>query len=204
LVEDITSGNGRTLAHLAPVLREVSVLAVDLVGSTRLVERLDPAAAAAVFDAYLRDMTSLAQAHGGTIGSIAGDGLPVVFGAPEPLSPAESARRAVAAASAMRARAPQIARDLTGEPLAVRVAVNTGRCAVGAFGGDDHRTYTAIGSPVHLVARLEATAEPDEILLGPRTRELVDGCEAVARGPVALKGFEEPVSAYALGRGAAG
>jgi class 3 adenylate cyclase len=179
--------------------REVTLLAVDLVDSTPLVERLDAGAFERLLDVYLDEMTSLAHAHRGTVCSVAGDGLLVVFGAPERLPAEEQVRAAVDAALVMRARVRALGLDGGAGELALRIGVNTGVCAVGTFGSDAQRTYTAIGRPVHVASRLERAATPGEILLGPRTAELLGFGPALChRGELVLKGFDSPVVAHAV------
>jgi class 3 adenylate cyclase len=47
-------------------------------------------------------MSDIAFAHGGTVDKFIGDGVMLVFGAPEPLESAEQVRRACACALAMQ------------------------------------------------------------------------------------------------------
>jgi class 3 adenylate cyclase len=189
--------SGRMTAAAEHSHREITLLAVDLVGSTRLVERLRPEVLSRVFDAYLREMTSIAHGHGGTVGSVAGDGLLVLFGAPEKMAGRDQVRCALDAAFAMRARVAALGADLIGEELQVRAGVNRGRCAVGVFGSDSMRTYTALGRPVHLAARLESAAYPGEVLIGPTVLEHAGGFSLQARGELTLKGFDAPVPVHA-------
>lgn len=190
--------SGRMTAATEHRHMDVTLLAVDLVGSTRLVERLPAKALATLLDAFLRETTSIAHGHGGTVGSFAGDGLLVLFGAPEPMASREQVRCAVDAALAMRDRAAELGRELIDEELHVRAGVNCGRCAVGAFGGSSMRTYTAIGRPVHLACRLESAAEPGEVLLGPAALEHARHVPVRPRGELALKGFDEPVAVHVV------
>lgn len=187
--------------------REVTLLFADMVGSTQLAESLHPDALAGVLDAYLRDMTTLAHAHGGTVGSVAGDGLLVIFGAPEHCAPAVHAGKAAQAAFAMRARVSVLGAELGGEAsgLQVRIGLNTGTCAVGVFGSDTQRTYTAIGTAVNIAARIEGAAAPGEILASPTTRALLgDDVRPSFKERVRLKGVSSPLAVSTLEPLAAG
>lgn len=178
--------------------REVTLLAADMVGFTRLAETIDPDRLATILNGYLGEMTSLAHAHGGTVGSLAGDGVLVIFGAPDPVPPERHAWAAVQAAFAMRARLAALA-GADDAPISIRIGLNTGPCAVGVFGSDTQRTYTAIGLPVNLAARLEAASAPGGILASESTLALVDArVHSVARGELTLKGFARPVPAFAV------
>lgn len=183
--------------------REVTILSADMVGFTTLADRVTPAVLAKILDSYLRDMTSLAYAYQGTVGTFAGDGILVIFGAPAPMTPEEHAWAAVQAGFAMRSQMPRLVEGLRQEvgelALELRVGVNTGFCAVGVFGSDSHRTYTAIGMPTNLAARLEGAAAPGEVLVSPHTLALLgDRVTSLSRGPLTLKGISTPVVAHAV------
>lgn len=183
--------------------REVTILSVDMVGFTALADRVPPVVLARVLDAYLRDMTSLAYAHLGTVGTFAGDGILVIFGAPTRMTAQEHAWAATQAAFAMRAHLPRLEASLRSEigdaALGLRIGLNTGVCAVGVFGSDTHRTYTAIGMPTNLAARLEGAAAPGEVLVSARTLSLLgDQVRSSPRGPLSLKGISQPVLAHAV------
>jgi adenylate cyclase len=51
-----------------------------------------------------------------------------------------------------------------------RIAVNTGPAVVGNVGADLQRSFTVIGDTINLAARLRATAQPGEVVIGPTTR----------------------------------
>lgn len=183
--------------------REVTILSADMVGFTALADQVAPGVLARILDLYLRDMTSLAYAHLGTVGTFAGDGILVIFGAPHPMAPEEHAWAAAQAAFAMRAQMPRLVESLRDEvghmTLELRIGLNTGTCAVGVFGSDTHRTYAAIGMPTNLAARLEGAAAPGEVLVSPHTLELLGArVTSSARGPLALKGISHPVVAHAV------
>jgi class 3 adenylate cyclase len=79
------------------------------------------------------------------------------------------------------------------EGLQVRAGLAWG--TVVAINGD------YFGNPVNLAARLVAAATPEQILATSELRQLLPGCPAVARGPLTLKGFDEPVTAFDLHAG---
>ncbi|HVF19429.1 MAG TPA: adenylate/guanylate cyclase domain-containing protein [Mycobacteriales bacterium] len=183
--------------------REVTLLSADMVGFTALADRVAPDVLARILDSYLRDMTSLAYAYQGTVNTFAGDGILVIFGAPTLMAPEEHAWAAAQAAFAMRTQMPRLVESLRaslGETsLELRIGLNTGICAVGVFGSDTHRTYAAIGMPTNLAARLEGAAAPGEVLVSPRTLELLGGrVTSSSRGPLTLKGISHPVVAHAV------
>ena len=74
-----------------------------------------------------------------------------------------------------------------------RIGVNTGEVVTGT------EERLAAGDPVNVAARLQNAAEPDEILIGETTLELVRGAvESEPVEPLELKGKSEPVVAHRL------
>ncbi len=74
--------------------------------------------------------------------------------------------------------------------------MNTGEVLVGAESSDFGRVT---GDAVNTAARLEAAAEPDQILIGDETHRLVrDAVVAEPVEPLTLKGKAEPVPAHRL------
>src|SRR5512132_114928 len=64
-------------------LRQVSILFMDVVGSTTLAQHLDPEEISAVMDDALARGTAVVQAHAGKVLQYAGDSILAVFGADE-------------------------------------------------------------------------------------------------------------------------
>jgi class 3 adenylate cyclase len=183
--------------------RKVTLLFADMVGFTDLSDSLEPEELSAVLNEYLREMTAVAVTHGGTLDNFIGDGLMVLFGAPERAEEQVQAWSAVRAALAMRERAGELAARIRsrGIPadLQVRVGINTGHCTVGVFGSDVLRAYKAVGFAVNISSRLQHEAAPGSILCGFRTYALVkDRVEAVQREPLVVKGSARPIEAWEI------
>ena len=81
--------------------RTVTVLFVDVTGSTPLGERLDPEAIRRIFSRYFGEVAAIVTRHGGTLEKFAGDALVAVFG--HPVLHEDDALRAVRAAAEARA-----------------------------------------------------------------------------------------------------
>ena len=140
---------------------DVTVLFVDLVGYTRLTERLDPGHVNELvercFGAYLDEILR----RGGDVNETAGDGLMAVF---RDADSRRHARQAVRCARGILRRTRELNETLHGlpEPLAVHLGVNSGLATVGATkieGANGTRwTYTASGQVTIVAARLAALA----------------------------------------------
>jgi class 3 adenylate cyclase len=179
----------------AEIRKTVTIVFCDVTGSTELGERLDPESMRKVMGRYFDTMRAALERHGGSVEKFIGDAVMAVFGIPRLHE--DDALRAVRAASDMRAALDELNADLErdhGVRLACRIGVNTGEVLVGAEGTDFGRVT---GDVVNTAARLEAAADPGDILIGETTFTLVR--DAVGAEPVeamSLKGKSEPVRAF--------
>ena len=89
VVEPLLAAANARLSALAPApssmptqtLKQVSILFLDVVGSTTLAQHLDPEAVGDVMDEALSRGTAVVDAHGGKVLQYAGDSILAVFGA---------------------------------------------------------------------------------------------------------------------------
>jgi class 3 adenylate cyclase/tetratricopeptide (TPR) repeat protein len=181
----------------AEVRKTVTIVFCDVTGSTELGERLDPESMRKVLARYFEAMRAALERHGGSVEKFIGDAVMAVFGIPRLHE--DDALRAVRAAADMRAALDDLNHELErdhGVRLACRIGVNTGEVLVGAETADFGRIT---GDAVNTAARLEAAAEPGQILIGDATHRLVrDAVRAEAIEPLSLKGKGEPVPAHRL------
>jgi class 3 adenylate cyclase/tetratricopeptide (TPR) repeat protein len=173
----------------------VTVLFADLAGSTELVARHDPEPLRALLAAFFEEMAQQVQALGGTVEKYAGDAIMAVFGVPRVHE--DDAERAVRAALGMRESLAQLNpmfQEEHGVTLELRVGIASGE-AVAAAG--EAREFMVTGEVANLAARLQ-TASPG-IVINEETHRLVGPLLLAERlAPLALKGFERPVTGYRL------
>ncbi len=181
---------------------DVSVLFVDIVGYTRLSERLDAGRVNFLVERYFGTFLDEILQHGGDVNETAGDGLMVIFDDPDPR---RHARAAVLTALGIVRRARQINAELAhvAEPITLHVGINSGVAALGAMkieGTAGTRwTYTASGPVTNLAARLAALGEGDAVLIGPETRNRLDSTFPLYDlGEQQLKNVEESVRVFRL------
>ena len=147
--------------------RLVSVVFVDLVGSTKLASHLDPERFREVLAAFHHMVTEEVEWLRGRAESFIGDAVLTVFGVPT--SHDDDAVRAIRAALSVVDRAPHLGRELgLPFPLEVHVGINTGLVAVGTAADRG----IVIGGEVNIGARLQQAAGPGEVLVGPTTHQL--------------------------------
>lgn len=175
---------------------EATIIFADLSGFTAFSERNQPTQVADLLNAYLGRMTEVVFQYRGTVDKYIGDAIMAIFGAPFP-GP-DDADRAVACALAMRsAFGGMIAERPPQERLRLRIGLNTGPVVAGLIGSRQRMEYTALGDTVNVAARLEEAAEPGQILIGPRTMEIVGRKFLIQpQGAIALKGKAVPVEAF--------
>ncbi|MEO1063944.1 MAG: adenylate/guanylate cyclase domain-containing protein [Actinomycetota bacterium] len=172
--------------------RIVTVLFADLVGFTALGELRDPEQLKLLVDRCFERLVADITAFGGSVDKIVGDAIVALFGAP--LAHEDDPERAVRAALRMQRTVAEVSADLD-TSIQMRIGINTGEVLVGALraGGD----YTAMGDTVNLAARLETTAAPGEVLVGPDTYEATsEVVRYVSRGTMAVRGREGAIAVH--------
>ena len=86
-----------------------------------------------------------------------------------------------------------------GRDLGFGGGIAQGYATLGAFGFEGRWDYSAIGGVVNLASRLCSEAKPGQILIDRRTRAaLGDTFRVETVGPIVLKGYTQPVAAFAL------
>ncbi|MEN6638621.1 MAG: adenylate/guanylate cyclase domain-containing protein [Smithella sp.] len=179
--------------------RECSFIFTDLAGFTTLMEKMDPADAVSILNAYLDCMITIAFRHGGTLDRIVGDAVAIMFSAP--VDQPDHRVRALTCALDMHAFAARYANDFQAKGIAfgqTRIGVHTGEVIVGNFGGKTMFDYRALGDAVNTASRLESVNKYLGTLICVSEATL-SGCpEAVVRpvGSLVLKGKTQPLAVY--------
>ena len=182
--------------------RDIAVVFADVRGFTPLTERIDPETAVAVMNALFDTLDRAVAAEGGWADKFMGDSLLALFGA-RGFRQANEAR-ACRAALAMQDGARRFAEEslLLAEHRAgfgIGVGVTCGQAVVGALGSRSKRSFTAVGDPVNLAARLQAVADRDEVIVDVEVAtRLGDLARLSPPREVAVKGKERPRTVYRL------
>ena len=179
--------------HDAAERRQVTVMFSDLVGSTALSARMDPEDLREVIAAYQKCVADTVRRFDGFVAKYMGDGVLVYFGYPE--AHEDDAERAVRAGlegiTAVRALKLSV-------PLQTRVGIATGLVVVGdLIGSGEAQERGIVGETPNLAARLQALAEPGQVVISQSTRRLTSGMfEYRDLGRIAVKGLAEPVQSW--------
>jgi class 3 adenylate cyclase len=177
----------------------VTVVFIDLAGSTALGERLDPETLRGIMSRYFATAQAALERHGGTVEKFIGDAVMAVFGVP--VVREDDAVRAVRAVGELRDALERLNAELEREHairITTRTGVNTGEVIVGgAHSAVDQRLAT--GDAINVAARLEEAAAPGTVLLGASTYGIVgEMVVAEAVEPIEAKGKSEPLAAWRL------
>lgn len=182
--------------RLAPQESEISILFADIVGFTALSERLSPGEIAELLNNLFEEMLQEVFAVGGTLDKYIGDCIMAFFGAPEPQT--DHADRAVAAAKGMLTRLQNLnVSQALGEPLQLRIAINSGKAVVGDVGSSQRVDYTALGGTINLASRMESICTPGGCVVSEETYTmLTQKQEWNEMGEYRFKGIDRPIQVY--------
>ncbi len=176
--------------------RQLTVMFVDLVGSTELAGRLDPEDYREILGSYHQACAASISALEGFVAKYMGDGVLAYFG--YPLASEHDAEHAVAAGLAVVDAVPKL-RTRAGSPLQVRIGIATGLVVVGDLTGSGEAQERGIaGGTPNLAARLQGIAEPNTVVIAETTRRLVGNrFELKDLGAKDLKGIAGSTRAWA-------
>ena len=185
----------RTTPHVSRAegeRRQLTVMFIDLVGSTTLSRQLDPEDYHARVVAYQTACRQVIARYDGHIAQYLGDGVLVYFG--YPTAHEEGTVRAVRSGLEIVAAVNQLAYT---PPLQVRIGIHTGPVVVDEIGARERTERLALGETPNIAARVQGVAEPDTVVMSAATHRLVQGLfECQDLGPQMLKGISTPLSVY--------
>jgi adenylate cyclase len=182
--------------HLGGERREVSVLFVDVIGSTALAQKHPPDRVVDLLNQFFGTVVTVVAAEGGWVNKFEGDGALCVFGAPVALP--DHALRALRAARTIRRDL--LALSAVSPDLDAAIGVSAGVVVAGNVGAEQRYEYTVIGDAVNEAARLTDEAKQ-------RLGRVLASEEAVARAgresgtwmvadEILLRGRQQPTLVY--------
>lgn len=173
--------------------RDVAVLFIDLVGSTRLAATHEPAEVAELLNEFFRIVVAAVDRRHGLINKFQGDAALAVFGAPlrvdDPASAALTTARALAA-------------ELQRLRLDFGIGVSAGSVFAGNIGAENRYEYTVVGDAVNEAARLADRAKKFDarVLCSGTALERANEAERqrwAAQGSETLRGRSAPTQIWA-------
>jgi DNA-binding NarL/FixJ family response regulator len=166
VAELLVSAEGEAL--LDSHRRQIAVVCCQLAGFAALAETTAPEDVLAVLRAYHERAGGVIHAFEGTVGPLVEDRLTIFFN--DPLPTDDPAGQAVQLALALRERMLDLlaAWRRAGYALELGLGIDLGYATLGIMGFDGKTEYGAIGTVVHLAARLAERARDGQILISQR------------------------------------
>ncbi|MGI9304304.1 MAG: AAA family ATPase [Gammaproteobacteria bacterium] len=172
-------------SSVGPERRQVTVLFCDLVGTSEWSGTLDPEDFLQAIQAYHAVAKTMIERYRGVIAGYIGNGLIVYFGFPQ--AHEDDAERAARAGLDIVHTVTTL-RPLPDLALQVSVGIATGEMVISSS------KEQLVGGEPSLAMDLQALAEPNSVVIGPRTYRLAGGAfEYIDLGTQSLKAIVEPV-----------
>ncbi len=195
--DSIASALVENRGNLAPIRTEATIVYTDIAGFTTLAESMPPEQTFRMLNEYMPAVIEPIARYGGVVNGFHGDGVLAVFNVP--VRDAHHADHALQAAIEIQASTG--ARLFAGLPIVTRLGVNTGEIISGTVGSGNRLSYTVLGDPVNVAARLEELNKVygTRLLVSGNTVDMLQGTyPLVGIGKVAIRGKREPVHIYRL------
>jgi len=175
----------------------VSVLFVDIVGSTARADGADPEDVRDRNQLYYAEVADRIERHGGTVEKYVGDAVMAVFGAP--LARSDDAERAVRASLSVIDGIEELNARHPGLDLQVRAGVCTGEAMVVVTAGPADALAT--GDVVNTAARLQSAAPVGGAIVDDETHRLTrDAFDYRKLDAIDAKGKRDPVACWIVER----
>jgi adenylate cyclase len=200
---DATASDGTVRGGLEGSERLITVVFVDLRGSTAIGEARLPYDVLYLLNQFFHEMTRALVATNGHYSQFTGDGLMALYGLYES-DPARGAADSLRGAQAMLSGLERLNHQLRNEmtqPLKIGIGIHHAEAIVGAMGPPRSQIITAIGDTVNTCARLESLTKEFNVPLVV-SRQAAEAARLDTAGlqlhEVPVKGRVAKVEFYAL------
>ena len=186
------------LPELGGEERYTTILISDLRDFTRMSEKYEANVIVEILNLYFEVMIGIIHEHDGFINEILGDGILVVFGAPNRVD--NCAEKAIKCARKMQKEMPKINEMLVQKnlpSLSMGIGISSGKLVVGNIGSQKRMKYGVVGATVNLASRIEALTVSNQILVSESTYgHTADWVSPIGQMKTKIKGFENPIMVY--------
>lgn len=180
--------------------RDVSILISDLRGFTALSIQVSSSGLIRIINHFFECMGNVIRQYRGTVIEFLGDGIFVVFGAPEDLP--DHASAAVNCAIGMQnamAEVNEWNRSQGYPELSMGIGIHSGPAVVGNIGSENKMKYGCMGETVNLTGRIESLSVGGQILVSGTTKERMKEKLTVAGEQVFRpKGMKKDMTVYTV------
>ena len=177
--------------------RDVSVMFVDIIGSTGLAQSAAPESVVSTLNRFFEIVVRVVAAEGGWVNKFQGDGALCVFGAPA--DQPDHAVRALRAAATLR-RELLVLNGTSAPAVDAAIGVSSGPVVAGNVGSEQRFEYTVVGDAVNEAARLTERAKSrlGRVLASEETvsRAGADAGRWMVAGDMPLRGRTQTTLAF--------
>ena len=181
-----------------PERRQVTVLFIDMIGSTDLSVQLDEEDFRDVIYKYRDTCANAVRRFDGTIVRYIGDGLLVCFGFPvaHEDDPVRAVRAALSVLDDMRQLNSRESSSMP--PISVRMGMHTGIVIAGDLrSSGTFETMGILGETPNIASRLQQIASPDKLVISEATARLVgNSFDLRGLGPHEIRGTHGAMNLY--------
>jgi len=184
---------------------EVSVLFCDIVGFSRVADRIGPDQTLHWLSAVLGAMSGCVMAEDGVLVDYTGDQIMALWGAPH--DQPDHADRACRCATAMQHALPALSenwRGVTGQDTEVSIGISTGPAFVGNIGTEQKFKFGALGNVVNIASRVQGATKfvrAGVLFTGQTRARLQEQFPSRRLGRVRVNNIEAPVELHELSAG---
>jgi adenylate cyclase len=179
---------------------EGSVLFADISGFTKISEQTRAEELVSMLNRYFSLITCACVMNNGIVDKYMGDGVMLVFGAPE--ADKDHAFHAISCALLIQKLIAHENNQREADglfPVQFRIGINTGSMLAGNMGSHQRMEYTVVGDTVNLASRLCGIANSSEIIISREMYSRDDVTGRVLAGEfqsIRLRGISQPVNTY--------
>ena len=173
--------------------RFLTIMFCDLVGSTELTATIGAEQMRQVNRTFQDTCKSVIAKYQGYIARYMGDGILAYFGYPQ----AQEHDAVSAVYAGLETIRQLVDLDVDGQPLKARIGIATGQVVIDQIGHGESRERSVVGDAPNLAARLQSIAEPNSLVIGPATKNLIESSfTLVDLGSHHLKGIKDETQAW--------
>ena len=179
---------------------EGSVLFADISGFTKISEQTRAEELVSMLNRYFSLITCACAMNNGIVDKYMGDGVMLVFGAPE--ADKDHAFHAISCALLIQKLIAHENKQRKADglfPVQFRIGINTGSMLAGNMGSHERMEYTVVGDTVNLASRLCGIANSSDIVISREMYARDDVTGKVLAGEfqsIRLRGISQPVNTY--------
>lgn len=181
--------------------RELSVFFLDVVDFSTHTEGMEPEEVVRFLNMLLDPLTEAVLRNQGTVDKFIGDSIMAFWNAPRETPEKENLAIQTAIDCLSAVEAVNSEYQKIGFPkIEICVGINTGFCSVGNLGSTRRLSYSCVGDPVNLAARIEGLTRKYKVpvMVGETTAEAADKFVCIEVDRVSVKGRNQTEHVFAV------